>query len=204
MWCVCNVFLCCVLRGSVWCCDLWCLVRYEICVVYSFVTPFCLLWRTLSLSFSLSLSLSLSLSYLSKTLAITMTMITRPVRSLFVHTTLTCPECQSVWTLIHSMFQRKFQIKKENSQGSSCVSLVSHVMKWMFFAGAQELCVCCMCWDECVCVWRDVSVAWWLVVATLLHVCCFVVGHRCCCVTVAWCTSATCHVYDGRDKKKYL
>ena len=59
VWYVCNVFVCCVLRGAGWCCVLWCFVRCEICVVYSFVTPLRLLWLVLSLSLSLSFSLSL-------------------------------------------------------------------------------------------------------------------------------------------------
>ena len=137
--CVCNVFVCCVLRGAVWCCVLWCFVRCEICVTCCFVTPLRLL--------------GLSLFYLSTTLVVTMTMTTRPVDSLFVHTTLTCPECQSEWFFTHSMFRRKFQIKKENSKGSSCASLVSHVVKWMFLRWSTgTVCVLHVLGRVCLCV----------------------------------------------------
>ena len=149
-----------------WCgvvyCGAWCAARFEWCVVL-------LLPCTYSDGLSLSRTLFLSLSYLSTILAITRTTITRPVGSLYVHTALTCPECQSVWTFTHSMFQRNIQITWKFSQGTPVQVLVSLATKWVCCRWSTgTVCVLHVVERVCLCVCCDISVAWWVVVTCVV------------------------------------
>ena len=61
-------------------------------------------------------SLSLSLLFLSSPLSVRMSMITRPVGSLSLCTQGSdLPECQSAWTLAHSLFAEHVRIMQETT-----------------------------------------------------------------------------------------
>ena len=108
---------------------------------------------TLSFSFSLSLSLSRRLSLLSAT----MTMITRPVGSLCVHTVLTCLECQSACAFGPLPVCRTCSYHARNNCPSITVQSLCH-LEWSGHVSVLEMgdvfvfgCVW-LCLVELVCV----------------------------------------------------
>ena len=68
-----------------------------------------------SLSFSPLYLFSLPSLVFSPSLLATMTMITRPIGSLCVHTALLCPECRSACTFAHSLFGEHVRITQETT-----------------------------------------------------------------------------------------